>query len=752
MRFLPHTICSSRRVATGARSRPGGDACVVLPRVLGLLGWAALAAASSSCTRRHQPGDVTAQRLAAADRDPENWYTLGRDADQNYFSPLSTINAGNVAQLGFAWAYDLGTTRGQEATPIVVDGVMYTSGYVGLVYALDAATGREIWRFDPHPSVQSMRNPCCDAVNRGVAVWEGRVYVASVDGRLHSLDAATGHEVWSVDTFIDHAPDYASTGAPIVAHHVVVIGNSGGDMERGGVRGYVSAYDLRTGALRWRFFTVPPAPGKPLEHAELGLAAKSWAPSRSAEYPGGATVWDGMTYDPSLNLLYFGTGNAAPYDLRKLGPGNGDMLFACSILALDPDNGRMAWYYQTTPGDKWDYDATQKLVLADLTIDGQLRHVIMQANKNGFFYVLDRETGGLLAAKPFAYVNWASSVDPATGRPVVTSQAEYYGKPKNIYPSAMGAHTWQPMSFDPHTALVYIPALDMSNLLFDMETNGGRIKYVNGVFTIGMITSDDTYDPAALRSLYGALPSAASLRAERPGVPMTRELLRAWDPVSERVVWEHETASGIRRGEGGILSTGGNLVFEGQGDGQLVVYTADSGRTLATIPTGSHIMAAPITYAVDGVQYVAVQTGFGGAGMTNTGIPPSSVALTHSNENRIVAFKLGGGPVPVPPPRPAEPFPPPPPSMASKAEIAHGEIKFVEQCSRCHVFAPNVTPDLRKLPSSVHTAFTDIVLNGVLSSHGMEKFDDLVTASDVDAIHAYLIDLQRQGYREQQRR
>jgi quinohemoprotein ethanol dehydrogenase len=746
MPSLPRTTGRSRHPALGTESRSE-----LVRAVLRLIGCFALAAAGPSCHRSHEPGDVTAHRLAAADHDPQNWYTLGRDANQDYFSPLASIDASNVGQLGFAWAYDLGTSRGQEATPIVVDGVMYTSGYVGLVYAVDAATGRQIWRFDPHASTQSMRNPCCDAVNRGVAVWEGRVYVASVDGRLHALDAATGREIWSVDTFIDHQQDYSSTGAPIVAHHVVVIGNSGGDMEHGGVRGYVSAYDLRTGALRWRFFTVPPAPGRPLEQPELARAARTWAPGRGADYPGGATVWDGMTYDPGLNLLYFGTGNAAPYDLRKLGAGNGDMLFACSILALDPDNGRMVWHYQATPGDKWDYDATQKLVLADITIGGQVRHVIMQANKNGFFYVLDRQTGGLLGAKPFAYVNWASSVDLATGRPVVTPQADYYGKPQNIYPSAMGAHTWQPMSFDPRTALVYIPALEMSNLLFDMETNGGRIKYINGVFTIGMISTDDSYDPTALRSLYGPLPSVQSLRAERPGHPLARELVRAWDPVAERVVWEHETASGIRRTDGGILSTAGNLVFQGQGDGQLVAYTADSGRRLAAIATGSHIMAAPITYAVDGVQYVAVQTGFGGAGMTNSGIPPTSAALTYSNENRIVAFKLGGGAVPLPPPRPAEPFPPPPPSMATRAEIAHGEIKFVEQCSRCHVFAPNVTPDLRKLPAGVHAAFADIVLNGALASHGMEKFDDLLSASDVDAIHAYLIDLQRQGFAEQRR-
>jgi quinohemoprotein ethanol dehydrogenase len=717
-----------------------------------LVGSLSLAAASLTCAKEsHAPGDVTAARLAQADQAPGNWYTLGRDARQDYFSPLTSIDSTNVGRLGFAWAYDLGTTHGQEATPIVVDGVMYTSGYVGIVYALDAVTGKEIWRFDPRVSPRAMRNPCCDVVNRGVAVWQGRVYVAALDGQLYALDAATGKQVWSADTFIDHEQDYTSTGAPIVAHHVVVIGNSGGDLGRGGVRGYVSAYDLASGALRWRFFTVPPAPGKPFEHAELALAEKSWAPRRDAAFRGGATAWDGMTYDPALNRLYFGTGNAAPYDVRKLGPGNGDMLFACSILALDPDNGKMVWYYQTTPGDKWDYDAVQKLVLADLPIDGKLRHVIMQANKNGFFYVLDRETGQLVSAKNFTYVNWASGVDPSTGRPMVTPHAEYYDKPSDIYPSAMGGHTWQPMSFDPLTKLVYIPVVDMPNVLFDLEHNGGRLKYVNGAFTVGMMFPDESYDPGAAKSMFGTLPDLASLRSERPGQKLVRELIRAWDPVAQKTVWEHETSSGVRRQEGGVLSTAGNLVFQGHGDGELVVYAADGGQELKTIATGAHIMAAPITYSVNGTQYVAVQTGYGGSGMTVSSIPQSSAARMYSNENRILVFKLDGGPVPMPALRPAELFPPPPPSTASKAEIDRGEVKFVEQCSRCHVFGPNTTPDLSKLTPALHSAFTDIVLNGALASGGMEKFGDLLSTADVDAIHAYLIDLQRQGYARQQR-
>ena len=598
-----------------------------------------------------------------------------------------------------------------------------------------------------------MREPCCDVVNRGVAVWQGRVYVAAVDGRLYALDAATGRVVWSVDTFTDHHAGYSSSGAPIVAHEVVVIGNSGADMGHGGVRGYVSAYDLATGALRWRFFTVPPAPGKPPEHPELTLAARSWAPGRDSMYPGGAAVWDGMAYDLDLNLLYFGTGNAAPYDVRKLGPGNGDMLFACSILALNPDNGRMAWYYQTTPGDKWDYDATQKFVLADLPVGGATQHVIMQANKNGFFYVLDRATGRLISAKDFTYVNWASGVDPSSGRPVVTPQAEYYDQPKSIYPSAIGGHSWQPMSYDPVTKLAYIPVVDMPIVLLNLERSGSRVKYVNGQFTAGMIYVDDTYDSSALAPLYGSVPAAASLQAHRPGLKLARELIRAWDPVAQKTVWEHETSSGVRRSDGGVLSTAGNLVIQGRGDGTLVVYAADNGQQLKIIETGSHIMAAPISYALAGVQYVAVQTGFGGAGMVTTGFPPTSATHKYENENRILAFKLDGGPVPLPPlVRPEEPFPPPPPDTATKPSIGRGEIKFVEQCSRCHLFTANVTPDLRKLSPASHASFNAVVLDGALGPRGMESFRDLLSAANVDAIHAYLIDQQRQGYAAQERR
>jgi len=696
------------------------------------------------------PGDVDAARLGSADSEPGNWYTLGRDADGTYYSPLKNIDASNVDRLGFAWDYDLGLPmRGQEATPIVIDGRMYTSGTWGYVYAIDAATGKELWRYDPKPSYFAARNPCCDLVNRGVAVWQGVVYVESVDGHLHAIDAATGAKIWDVDTITDHKLPYSSTGAPQIAGGVVVVGNSGSDMGRGGVRGYVAAYDLKSGAFKWRFYTVPPAPGRPFENPELAAAAKTWDPHRKSYFQGGGTAWDGFAYDPQSNLVYFGTANAAPYDLRQLGPAKLDSLYTASIIALHADTGRMAWYYQTTPRDSWDYDAVQKLVLTDLEIAGEKRAVLMQASKNGFFYVLDRKTGKLLSANNYTYVNWASGVDLATGRPVTTQTSDWYSGPKAVYPSWAGGHTWQPMSLSAQTHLVYIPVIDQSAVWVDLRHNGGTVKFIDGFFTVNGIYPDDTYNAADVKELYGPLPDRKTIEAERKVNPV-RELLRAWDPVAEKTVWEHVTSQGIRGNDGGVMSTAGNLVFQGRGNGELWVYAADTGKVLKTIQTGSHIMAAPVTYAVDGVQYVAVQVGYGGAAITVGPIPPSSAALNHQNINRIIAFKLDGGPVPVPPPRADEPFPEPPVQTASTAAIKDGEIKFIQECSRCHVFGPSSTPDLRKLNAGLHAVFKEIVLHGALAPNGMERFDDLLSEHEVEDIHAYLIDQSWQAYRAQQ--
>ena len=684
-------------------------------------------------------GDVDPSWLRGADTEPQNWFTLGRDQNQTYYSPLAEIDASNVGRLGFAWAYDLGTARGQEATPIVIDGTMYTSGTWGYVYALDAATGEELWKFDPRADPRAARNPCCDLVNRGVAVWEGKVFVASVDGRLHALDAKTGTKVWNADTIEDHKLSYSSTGAVYSAGDLAVIGNSGADMGKGGVRGYVSAYEVESGSLAWRFYTVPGAPGQVPKDPVMALARKTWNPHRAPEYKGGGTVWDGFAYDPALQLIYFGTGNAAPYDLRLLGGKPKDALFTASIVALHADTGHLAWYYQTTPGDHWDFDACQKLVLADLKIGGSTRPVILQANKNGFFYVLDRRTGKLVSAQNFTFVNWASSIDMKTGRPHLTKQANWYSGPKIVYPSWAGGHSWPPMSFNPRTGLVYIPAIDVPSVWVDLLHNGGRIKFVDSFFTAIGVFPDETYNAAALKRYYGRLPDRKTLEGTRK-VKLLREFIRAWDPITQKTVWEHETTSGVRGYDGGVMSSAGNLAFQGRGNGELWVYAADSGKVLKTIQTGSHIMAAPMTYAVNGVQYVAVQVGYGGTGIGVGSIPPTSAALKYENANRIVAFKLDGGEVPKPMVRKDEPFPKPPANEASPTEIQAGETKFIEQCSRCHALGPNITPDLRKMPQQAHDMFKDILLGGAFARRGMESFIDVLSDKEVENIHAYLIE------------
>jgi quinohemoprotein ethanol dehydrogenase len=689
-------------------------------------------------------GRVDEARLRASTEEPQNWLALGRDRSGAYFSPLADINEHNVKRLGFAWDYDLGTYRGQEASPIVVDGVMYTSGTWGYVYALNAATGQELWKFDPKVHGQAGRYPCCDLLNRGVAVWAGRVYVAAVDGRLFALDAATGAKIWEVDTIVDHAQQYSSTGAPQIASHAVVIGNGGGDMGVGGVRGYVSAYDLDSGALLWRFFTVPGAPGAPFEHPELEAAAKTWDPQRDPQYHGGGTVWDGMAYDPDLNLVYIGTGNAAPYDSRQRGRTRQDNLFVASIVALDADTGRMAWYYQATPGDEWDYDAVQKFVLAELNVDGKPRKVLMQANKNGFFYVLDRATGHLYSARNFATVTWASRVDLKTGRPVLAPAAEYHNGPVLTYPSVLGAHTWPPMSFSPRTGLVYIPVNEAPNVFVDLTHNGGSVDFLDGFFTVNGIIPDKAYDPQSMQSVFGKLPSYGPKRR----APDVHNVLRAWDPVAQKTAWEKRTSDGYSVWDGGILSTAGNLVFQGLAGGDLCAYTADRGRRLACVPTGSHLGSAPITYAVDGVQYVAVQAGYGGVAIYAP-IPPTTIASKYINENRVIAFRLDGGAVPTPPERVTIPVPLPPQNPASAQTIREGERLFTTYCSRCHVFGPSITPDLRRIDPAVRSSLGAIVLGGQRAANGMGRFDDVLGESDLTAISAYLLDQSWQLYREE---
>jgi quinohemoprotein ethanol dehydrogenase len=642
-------------------------------------------------------GQIDRKRLLAADKHPGEWLTAGRDFGKGHFSPLTQINVQTVDRLGFAWDYDTHTNRGLEATPIVVDGVMYTSGSTGKAYALDAKTGKELWSFDPKSDLRVNREACCDEVNRGVAVWKGRVYVASFDGNLFALDAASGSVLWKADTITNKKVGYTVTGAPEVAGNVVVIGNSGGEYD---ARGYVSAYDLVSGKMAWRFFTVPGDPSKPQENPELEAAVKTWDPKSRWDMGGGGTVWDSMVYDPELNLLYFGTGNGTFFDQSRRSPAGGDNLYIASILAINPDTGRLVWHYQEVPGDQWDFDTLQPIVLASLKIGGKTRKILMQASKDGFFYIIERKTGEVLSAEKFVPVTWASHVDLKTGRPVEVADARNYKYSSNgkgyISPSPMGGHNWNPMSYDPDNGLVYIPSIE----------NGQT-----GIFT-------------------------------------GKAFLRAWDPIQSKVVWDVPMSDWWDRP--GILATAGGLVFQGTGPGHFCAYDAATGKKLKDIDVGTTIIAAPMSYSVDGVQYVAVMAAWGGGGWNFA--HPESAAYQRGNEGRIIVFKLDGGATPKPDLLPPiEPIPQPPALSASAETVKHGATLFAANCATCHANQPRTgTPDLRRMSTESHDAFKQIVLGGALEKAGMPPWAGVLTPEDADAIHAFLISLAWDGYNKQQ--
>lgn len=718
-------------------------------RAAALLASAVGACSVSGCERAAPPpvrtvaaarsGALDAARLAQAASEPDQWFTTGRDGAGTYYSPLADINADNVARLGFAWQYSVGTRRGLEATPVVIDGTLYASGNFGRVYALDAATGKERWSYDPGVDGQWGRYACCDAVNRGVAVWKGRVYVGSLDGYLHAIDAATGERVWKVDTLPARGPKtpYTLSAAPVIAGNLVIVGSAGADFA--GARGYVAAYDVDTGAFRWRFYTVPHDPREgPQDQPHLVEAVKTWDPRHRWDAGSGGTVWDGISYDPELKLLYVGTANGAPYNIKEGGRHGGDDLYAAAIVAIRAETGQLAWYYQTTPGDRWDYDSTQKMILTDLDLGQGPRKVLMQAAKNGYYYVLDRANGQLLSASNFAFVNWTKGIDRRTGRPIPNPAAEYARHPALLFPSTSGAHSWQPMSYDPQTHLTYIPVMEWPAVYMDSAQQ--RAGLIEGWFTVPAFSPED-YDPQALRSLYGPLPPLQQLDRGLPPA-RSRGYLRAWDPVRQRLAWEVATATNW---DGGVLSTGGGLVFQGDGAGYLNVYAADTGQRLAQLNLGTGIMAAPMTYRIQGTQYVAVLAGFGG-NYVNFQLTPALAAYQRDNEGRIVAFRLDGGAIPQPPRRVATPFPEPPQHEGSPAQIAAGEVLYNRFCGRCHILGPGILPDLRRLDATKHQLFYEIVLRGAFVPKGMGRWDDVLSRTDAESIHAYIVDQAWQAY------
>lgn len=689
-------------------------------------------------------GNITTERLLNADSEPGQWMTEGRDFGKSHYSALDQINLDNVEQLGMAWEYDMKTSRGQEANPIVVDGVLFTSGTTGRAYAIDALTGEELWYFDPQSDGQVNRYTCCDEVNRGLTVWEGMVYVASLDGRMFGLDAATGAVVWEVDTFIYKDRAYTSSGAPQIAGSAVVIGNAGADYD---ARGYVSAYDLKTGEFMWRFFTVPGDPANGFEHPEMELAAQTWDPDSRWDVGGGGTAWNTMVYDPDLNLIYIGTGNSALFNWHERSPSGGDNLFLCSILAINADTGRMEWYYQQVPRESWDYTATQPMILADMEFDGVMRKVVMQAPKAGLFYILDRATGELLSADPYVPVNWTTGIDMETGRPEINPAVDYFygGPPIYVEPSGMGGHAWNPMAWNPVNKLAYIPAIEGGAMSYDV-TDGHeyRPKQANSgtsiLFGDTMMTNPDLMQEP-VRSFLKNIQDI--------GKGASRAVLKAFDPATGTVKWEQETEGWWDRA--GVLSTAGGLVFQGTDTGYLRAYNQDTGEQVLNLFVGSSIIAAPVTYTIDGEQYLAVQTGWGGGGWF---APHStSAVIKYGNRNRLLAFKLNSGAVSIPAEVSAiAPIAEPPVANTAAAEVvAQGAGLFGRSCAICH--ANNnfgLTPDLRRMDANTHASFNAIVLQGARRFRGMPQWDDVLNEAQTNAIHAYLTDLAWKAYSAQE--
>jgi quinohemoprotein ethanol dehydrogenase len=651
--------------------------------------------------------NIDDKALRQAEARAGDWITHGRTYSEARYSPLKQIDAGNVQKLGLAWAFDTQTNRGLEATPIVVDGVMYTTGSWSVVYALDAKTGQQLWKYDPEVARSYGARACCDVVNRGVAVYKGKIYVGALDGRLIALDAADGKVVWQIPT-VDQNQPYTITGAPRVVKGKVIIGNGGGEY---GVRGYVSAYDAETGKQAWRFYTVPGDPSKPFESPAMEKAAKTWT-GEWWKMGGGGTVWDSLAYDPELDLLYVGVGNGSPWNQQIRSPQGGDNLYLSCILALRPDTGELVWHYQTTPGDTWDYTATQHMLLADLNIDGRQRKVLMQAPKNGFFYVLDRATGELISAEPYVEVTWAKGVDKKNGRPIENPESRYKTGFSIQKPGPLGGHNWMPMSFNPNTGLVYIPAQDNAGIY----TPDAKFKYRPGAWNTGVDFS--------------------SLKDAPPSIPPGH--LLAWDPVAQKERWRVQYKM---MWNGGTLTTAGNLVFQGTSDGRFVAYSADKGEKLWESPVGIGIIGSPVTYEIDGAQYISVMAGWGGSFPLVGGYALTDINT--QNVGRLLTFALDAKQ-----PLAATPKRPMPQlthieSTASAEVIDKGGALFTQWCAVCHgVGAVGGGGLITALPMSkpeVFKMYKEIVLDGDYSSRGMPAFGKWLSSDDLEAIRAYII-------------
>lgn len=650
------------------------------------------------------------------------WARHGFDLSEQRFSPLEEIDTANVSKLGLIWSHDLDTNRGQEATPLMVGGVLYTTSAWSKVQAFEAVSGKLLWSFDPKVSGEVGVKGCCDVVNRGVAIENGRVFLGTFDGRLIALDAKSGKELWSVQT-VDTTQSYTITGAPRVVKGKVVMGNGGGEFN---ARGYVSAYDMDDGELAWRFYTVPGKKGQKDGAASDAILEKLAGPTwkdKPDTVGGGGTVWDSMAYDPELDLLYIGVGNAAPWNQAIRSPGGGDNLFVASIIALRPDTGEYVWHYQQTPGDQWDYTATQHMILADVDIDGKKRKVLMQAPKNGFFYVIDRTNGKLISADGYVKQTWTTGVDMATGRPKVNPEA-YYSKTEKPWisePGFLGGHNWHPMAFSPQTGLVYIPA------------NVIATPYVN----------DDNFKMRQQSANLGLDLSKAVMPADRNIVNAVKGGLKgriiAWDPIKRKPAWTVELGGPWN---GGMLATSGGLLFQGTAAGDFVAYDARSGAKLWSFPAQSGIVAPPVTWSVGGKQYVSIVVGWGGVYPLLLG-ELAKKSNDRPNRSRVLTFALGGTAKLPEMDMARAAMPKPSASFGSAAQIERGRISYAFTCGGCHgdgVRSGGVLPELRASAVAADSAtWKSVVMDGILSSNGMVGFSKDLTAEESEAIRAYVV-------------
>lgn len=652
--------------------------------------------------------------LKSADSHQGDWLSYGRNYAEDRYSKLDQITTDNLGELGLAWSIELPSTRGVQATPVVVDGIMYFTGPWSVVYAVDARKGEIIWTHDPEVPRVKAGDLCCGIVNRGVALYKGAVFVGTLDGRLVSIDAATGEQNWSVMTVPEG--NYSITGAPRVANGKVLIGNGGAELAN--VRGFVTAYDAETGDQVWRFYTTPGDPNLPFEAPELEMAAETWNGDYWQTGTGG-TAWDAIVYDPEFDQVLIGVGNGSHWDQEIRSPGGGDNLFLSSIVAVDADTGAYKWHYQTTPGDTWDYTATQPIILADLEIDGETRKTAMQAPKNGIFYVLDRANGDLISAEPFTYINWATGVDE-NGRPIEREGARYTdGKTHWITPSSHGAHNWFPMSYNHETGLVYIPGVLQSG---PFANNPNIPYYENGILRGNEITASFPFRAFNEQVIDPQAPPPGAKSGE----------LIAYDPIKQERVWEIPQPAHYN---GGLLSTTTGLLMQGDAEGQFIIRDTVSGEALWNFDVRSGVISSPITYMVDGEQYITLIAEWGGG-------QGQVYRMTDALYNgRVYTFKLGGT---------AEA-----PSReaserrtltelstdATPIDIGWGYTHYSQNCFGCHGMPGEnggAIPNLARSSDAIFDNYQAILREGALAEIGMPIHDHL-SAKDVEDLRDYII-------------